>query len=177
MAEHSHPPIRLMEHNPQWAQEFEQARSSILQATEGWIVDIQHVGSTAIAGGVARPIVDLIAGMDDLQGINEAALLVEGLNYARLSSPDWCSEELSAFLQKPRSGDPSHTVLLMRRDSAAWERSLAIREHLQNNLLDWEQLQNLKKDNFATGCTALANYTAAKDEYFAELESRIGGDA
>lgn len=169
----SSPNIRLMSYNPQWQQEFEQTKSSVLQAAQGWVTNVQHIGSTCLPDGIARPIVDVVAGLTDMQGLNEAALLIEGLNYARVESPEWCSDELTALLQKPRTGEATHTVLLVRFEGDAWRRSLAIRQRLMSNLVEWQQLQTVKQDNFAAGCQALHRYNAAKDSFFAELEGRI----
>ncbi len=167
--------VRLMSHNPMWRQDFQQARSMLFHATEGWLVDIEHVGGTSLDDGVAQPVIDMLAGIDDLRGLNHASELIEGLNYARLPSPDWCSDELTALLQKPRSGAVTHTVLVARRHGTTWNRMLAIRDWLQTHLGDWQLLQNVKKDNFADGCQAANRYLAAKTEFFAVLEQQISG--
>ena len=166
--------IRLMAHNPQWKQEFDQSRSTLLQATEGWFTDIQHIGSTAIPGIVAQPVIDMLAGMEDMQGLNEVAELVEGLNYSRQAAPVWCLDELAAWLQKPRSGEQTHSLLIVRRDGPAWQRCLAIREQLNENLVARQQLESLKRDHFQPGCAAEQQYEQAKAEFFAELQARFG---
>jgi GrpB-like predicted nucleotidyltransferase (UPF0157 family) len=145
----------------------------LLWATEGWLHEVQHIGSTSIQNGIARPVIDMIAGMHDLKGLNEACTLIEGLNYARVASPDWCEDELTALLQKPRSGSPTHTVLVVRHGGPSWQRSLAIRDWLATNLIDWQQLQNLKRDQFTGGCDAIERYAAAKALFFAGLEQQI----
>lgn len=164
-----------MSYNPQWRQEFEQTKSSVLQAAQGWITNIQHIGSTALPDGIARPIVDCIAGLEDMQGLNEAASLVEGLNYIRIESPEWCSDELTALLQRPRTGEVTHTILLTRYNGEAWQRAIAIKDRFADNLVEWQSFQSTKQDNFSTGCQALNRYTVAKDNFFAELEGRING--
>lgn len=169
-------PIRLMSFNPQWKQEFEQTKSSLLQATEGWLTQVEHIGSTSIANGIAQPIVDVLAGMDDIRGLNEASTLVEGLNYKRVSSPEWCSDEVVAYLQKPRVGEVTHTVLIVRRDGEAWRRAIAIRKTLAQNLVLWQRLQSLKQDNFTSGCQATQKYDLAKKLFFEELEAEFRGD-
>jgi GrpB-like predicted nucleotidyltransferase (UPF0157 family) len=173
MSEQSKPPIRLMKYNPLWVQEFEQSRSSILQATEGWVVDVQHIGSTFLKDGIAQPIVDLMAGLDDMRGLNEAAMLIEGLNFRRVETPEWCAAELSGLLLKPRFGEVTHTVLLLRRGGACWNRALAIRSRLESHLSDWQMLQNVKLENRALTCDAHSRYAVAKDLFFANLEDEI----
>ena len=142
----------------------------ILWATEGLVADVQHIGSTAVPEGVAQPVIDLLAGLQDLRGLNEAAGLIEGLNYTRVASPEWCEDELTAMLQKPRVGAPTHTVLLVRQAGPAWQRTLAIRNWLSHHPQDWRQFQALKRAHFTAGCDAWERYTTAKDQFFHALE-------
>jgi GrpB-like predicted nucleotidyltransferase (UPF0157 family) len=165
--------FRLMHYNPEWAQEFEQARSMLLWATEGWLSEVQHIGSTAVPDGIAQPVIDMVAGLKDMQGLNDAATLIEGLNYTRVASPDWCAQELTAFLQKPRVGDITHTVLLVRHGGVTWRRTLEIRQLLQQNLVDWQQFQNLKRDHFTSSCDAAKRYSTAKSAFFKQLEQNL----
>jgi GrpB-like predicted nucleotidyltransferase (UPF0157 family) len=166
-------PIRLMEHNKLWKQEFNQARSMLFYATEGWLTDVRHIGGTALPDSIAQPVIDMIASIEDLSALNDAAGLVEGLNYKRIETPDWCAEELVALLQKPRLGEPTHTVLIVRTASSAWNRTLAILNHLNENIVERQTLESLKQENFQPGCAAEREYFQSKCHYFAALEQRI----
>ncbi len=165
-----HAPHRLMAYNRQWPQEFEQSRSMLLWASEGWIQDIQHIGGTALPGSVAQPVIDMLAGMSEIHGLNEAAELIEGLNYTRVPSPDWCADELTAHLQKPRAGLVTHTVLLVRQGGAVWRQGVAVREQLRWNIGDRQRLETIKREHFIDGCHAHVNYAAAKHNFFNALE-------
>jgi GrpB-like predicted nucleotidyltransferase (UPF0157 family) len=165
--------LRLMSYNTLWPQEFEQSRSMILHASDGWLHEVQHIGSTYHQDGVAQPIIDMMAAMRDLQGLNEAATLIEGLNFARVEAPQWCEDEFVAMLQKPRHGPATHTLLITKLNGNAWSRSLAIRRWLSENLCDWQRFQNLKRDCFSSGCGAYDRYAAEKLEFFANLERQI----
>lgn len=166
-------PLRLMSHNDQWIQEFEQSRSMLLQATEGWLRDVRHIGGTSFGEGVSRPVIDMLAGIADMQALNTVTSLVEGLNYARVESPEWCSDELAAFLQKPRSGETTHTVLIVRHEGAAWSRAIRIHQHLDSNLLDRQQLLTVKLDHFTSGCGAAQRYAEAKSSFFQSLDQQL----
>lgn len=165
--------FRLMSHNPQWAQEFQQSRSLILWATEGWVKEVEHIGSTVLAEGLAQPVIDVLAGLPDLRGLNQAAELIEGLNYTRVAAPEWCGEELTAELHKPRVGAPTHTVLLVRIGGTTWRRALAVRDWLAQHPDDWQQFQALKRAHFTAGCDALERYTTAKNQFFNALEQNL----
>lgn len=165
--------LRLMAHDARWRQEFEQSRSVLLQGTEGWLADIEHIGSTALPDVVARPVIDMVAGIRDLQGLNETAMLIEGLNYARLASPEWCEDELVAYLQKPRGTAATHRVYVVKYQGVLWNRCLEIRDHLDNNLNERQALETLKRDLFQPGCAAEREYEVQKAEFFRQLELRI----
>ena len=164
--------IRLMSHNKLWQQEFDQSKSMVLQAAEGWLTDVQHIGSTAVSDLVAKPVIDMIAIMQDFGGLNSAAGLIEGLNYARVPTPAWCQDELVAQLIKPRRGEATHSILIVRHGSSLWDRSLAVRSALEASLAERQRFENLKRDHFKPGCAAEEQYERAKSAYFDELEMR-----
>jgi GrpB-like predicted nucleotidyltransferase (UPF0157 family) len=168
--------IRLMAFNSQWEQEFFQSRSMLLYATDGWLTDVRHIGGTALPQTVSQPVIDILAGMEDMRGLNEAAGLVEGLNYIRTEAPEWCQNELVAMLHKPRAGEPTHTVLIARKSGPAWNQALEILKLLQNDVLERQQFENVKRDHFQPGCSAEQQYKVAKDDYFQELSQRISND-
>lgn len=128
--------IRLMHFDPRWRQEFQQTRSSLLHSCQGWVTQVEHIGSTAIDGLIARPVIDVLAVVDDGQtetdtAMQEAALLIEGLNFARQVPPMWAAETLC--LVKPRRGLETHRVYLTYPNSPFVTCSLAIRERLQSD--------------------------------------------
>lgn len=165
--------IRLMAHNQQWKQEFDQSRSMLMYATEGWLTDVRHIGGTALSDSIAQPIIDMVACIEDMRGLNEAAGLIEGLNYKRIESPEWCADELVAMLQKPRIGPPTHAVLIVRAGGVAWKRSLAILDYLDNDVNERQKFENLKREHFQPGCSAEQRYMESKDDYFASIELEI----
>ena len=58
-------PITLEEHNPDYADWYEAERQRILRAVDRQdVVRINHIGSTAVEGLVAKPIVDILLEMD-----------------------------------------------------------------------------------------------------------------
>jgi GrpB-like predicted nucleotidyltransferase (UPF0157 family) len=60
-------PIRLVPYDPSWPARFEAERSALIEAIGEWIADgFHHVGSTAVPGLEAKPIIDILAGVRDL---------------------------------------------------------------------------------------------------------------
>src|SRR3977135_3689181 len=62
-------PIQLAPPDPSWPARFEQERVLLEEAIGEWISGgIHHVGSTAVPGMEAKPIIDILVGVDSLRG-------------------------------------------------------------------------------------------------------------
>lgn len=51
--------VLLKSHDEKWAEEFEKTKQTLINIHGDNVVDIQHVGSTAIKGIVAKPLLDI----------------------------------------------------------------------------------------------------------------------
>lgn len=171
--------VRLMHYDPRWRQEFEQTRSSILHSCVGWVTAVEHIGSTAISGLIARPTIDVVAAVQDETSIEQAASLIEGLNYGRKPSADWALQAVS--LLKPRyalagPSDPTHHVLLVVEGSSTWNRVIGIRDWLRSNREAAIRFEEAKVARWRRGEGDLVNYQAAKALFFAHLEDQIDAE-
>lgn len=168
-------PVRLMHYDPRWRQEFEQTRSSVLLCCDGWVTMVEHIGSTAISGLIARPTIDVLAIVDSREGLEPAALLIEGLNYRREVSPWWADDAI--MLLKPGhaqavGSEPTHRVFLVVRSSATEERTVGIRNYLRSHPETAVRLEAVKVASWRSGEGDLASYEADKSIFFAHLEDQ-----
>jgi GrpB-like predicted nucleotidyltransferase (UPF0157 family) len=168
--------VRLMHYDPRWRQEFEQTRSSILHSCAGWVTAVEHIGSTAISGLIARPTIDVVAAVANAEGREPAALLIEGLNFRREISPPWASEAI--LLLKPRysSSDqtyPTHCVFLVVEGAPLWHRVIRLRDWLRSSAETAVRFEEAKVARWRSGKGDLASYQADKAVFFAHLEDQI----
>lgn len=169
--------VRLMHHDALWRQEFQQTRSGLLQSCSGWVTRVEHIGSTAIPGLIARPTIDIVAGVNDRRGLSEAALLIEGLSYRRIDSPTWAPDSIA--LQKPRytrpSGpEPTHLVFLTDNGSTSLSRALAVRDYLREHSEQALRFEETKVARWRRGRGNRHQYEADKSIFFAHLIDQLG---
>lgn len=167
------PKIRLMHYDPRWRQEFEQTRSNVLHSCEGWVTAVEHVGSTAISGLIAQPILDLLAGVDEEGSMEPASVSIEGLNFRPVELPGWVGDDFARMLQKPRHGEPTHRILLLRRDGAAWRRAVRLRDWLRDHAELAIRFEEAKVSRWKQGEGDPDSYEADKAIFFAHLEGQI----
>ena len=52
--------IEVVEYNPLWPEEYQKESSEIARALNGQIVAIHHIGSTSVPGLKAKPVIDIL---------------------------------------------------------------------------------------------------------------------
>jgi GrpB-like predicted nucleotidyltransferase (UPF0157 family) len=156
--------IRLMHYDPRWPQEFQQTRSSILQSCDGWVGDVHHVGSTAISGLIARPVVDCVALVTDQAGFDDASMLIEGLNFRVDEQPDWMTS--GRVLVKPRAGTATHQVFLFLADDPLAQRMVRFRDAMRQNPEVAIKFEESKVHHWKHFEGDPAAYKKAKDRFF-----------
>ena len=63
--------VQLVSYNPRWHDEFEAEAQRLRKIIGKQAKDIQHIGSTAIPGIHAKPLIDICVAIDSLEQVNE----------------------------------------------------------------------------------------------------------
>lgn len=58
--------VRLVSHDSAWSKAYEQVKSEIIKETDVGACQIEHVGSTAVKGIIAKPIIDIVVGVESI---------------------------------------------------------------------------------------------------------------
>jgi GrpB-like predicted nucleotidyltransferase (UPF0157 family) len=123
--------------------------------------DIHHVGSTAVPGLAAKPIIDILVGVEDLESSRACfdSLAVLGYLYA-----PYRSEEMHWFC-KPDPRHRTHHLHLVPVGSRRYEEELEFRDRLQANSTIADEYAALKRDLAARFTQDREGYTDAKSEF------------
>jgi GrpB-like predicted nucleotidyltransferase (UPF0157 family) len=74
--------IYLVPYDPTWPRQFEEERARLAHVLRPWLKGaIEHIGSTAIPGLMAKPIIDMMAGVRDLVSSRDARVALASLDY------------------------------------------------------------------------------------------------
>ncbi|HUF27066.1 MAG TPA: GrpB family protein [Gemmatimonadaceae bacterium] len=99
-------PIRLVAYDPDWPRQFEEERVRPAGTLGRWLVGpIEHIGSTAVPDLVAKPIIDIMAGVRDLPSSLDArdALAAARYEFDREAYTDAKGDFVRSILGRARS--------------------------------------------------------------------------
>lgn len=158
-------PIQVVPYDPAWPALFEQERR-LLQASIGeWVTGgIHHVGSTAVPGLDAKPVIDVLAGVESLEASRPCFGALESLGY--LHAP-YLPDEMHWFC-KPHPSRRTHHLHLVPTGSKRFRDELAFRDLLRERPELAERYAALKHrlaDRFERDREA---YTDAKSAFVRE---------
>jgi GrpB-like predicted nucleotidyltransferase (UPF0157 family) len=122
--------LAIVEYDPSWPARFERERAA-LEAAIGEFASggIHHVGSTAVPGLAAKPIVDILVGVDDLESSTDCFDPLARLDY--LYAP-YLAEEMHWFC-KPDPARRTHHLHLAPRDGRRFADEIAFRDRLRSD--------------------------------------------
>ena len=123
-------PVRLVTYDPAWPARFESERA-LLEAAVGdsAVGGIHHVGSTAVPGLDAKPIIDILVGVSDLESSRSCFEPLAELDY--LYAP-YLAEEMHWFC-KPDPQRRTHHLHLVPVESPRFEEEIAFRDLLRSD--------------------------------------------
>ena len=73
--------LELHPYSDEWPRYFAQAKARIDAAIGEYVLDIQHVGSTAVPGLIAKPILDIGIAVADFEEVYRRIAPMEALGY------------------------------------------------------------------------------------------------
>jgi GrpB-like predicted nucleotidyltransferase (UPF0157 family) len=166
------PAVRIVDYDPAWPAQAEAELRTVEQALGGVAVRLEHVGSTAVPGLAAKPIIDLQVSVDALEPRARYAEPLERLGYLFVTDPE--SPDYLLFA-KPPERPRTHHLHVCEAGSRQELRHLAVREFLRAHAGEAELYAALKREVVARHPQDRLAYMERKEEYLNALEARAVG--
>jgi GrpB-like predicted nucleotidyltransferase (UPF0157 family) len=162
--------IEVVDYDFRWPATFEQLKQRLQQALGTLALAIEHVGSTAVAGLAAKPIIDLdvvIAGRAELP---QVVSRLAQLGYEH--EGDLGVTDREAFRQPP--GEVPHHPYVCIESSLALRKHLALRDYLRAHPARALEYGRLKRDIISRGVADRSDYSRAKTAFLLQALKDAG---
>jgi GrpB-like predicted nucleotidyltransferase (UPF0157 family) len=162
--------IHLLPHDPLWAQAFTREAALILKALSTALSAIHHIGSTALPGIHAKPIIDILAVTSDLSLLDNTAPSLEALGYESLG--EFGIPGRRYFRKDNPAGERTHQFHAFQIGSPQIARHLAFRDFLRAHPEDARNYDELKQRLAKLHPNDISAYTDGKDVFIQDIDSR-----
>lgn len=155
---------QLRPYSPRWAELYELEAREIRAVLGNLARDVQHVGSTAIPGIFAKPILDIAVGIDRLDGYRECLTPLALIGYEHAPWAGLRDDEVFG-----KGADRTHLLHIVEFGGDKWRAYVQFRDRLRADIdlaRKYEQLKIAMSDAHPSGRAA---YTASKHNFIREV--------
>ncbi|WJY27230.1 GrpB family protein [Sporosarcina trichiuri] len=161
--------VRLESYTSEWEAEFNSVKREIQACTGLDAHHIEHIGSTAIKGMTAKPIVDIMIGIDALQDVDKPLLTkFTGAGFLRLKV-ERPGEIVLAKFADDICEVKTHFIHLVEYQQDLWHNLLFFRNYLNDNADARQQYLAIKQEYLTTSSSGIKAYTDFKESFVKEI--------
>jgi GrpB-like predicted nucleotidyltransferase (UPF0157 family) len=133
-------PIVIVDYNPAWPLEFERLRDRAAAAVGDIAIAIEDVGSTAVPGLAAKPVIDLVIVVEP-EDVQRAIDRLNAMGYVHQGNLGVEGREAFGVPE----GEPRHHLYISPTDSEELRAQLAFRDRLRVDPALANQYEALKR--------------------------------
>ena len=162
-------PYAIGPYDPDWPSRFRSEAAAIRSALGDQVMRVEHVGSTAVPGLAAKPVIDIQVSVKAMVPRSAHADGLIGLGYRWAIDP-WSVEH--EFFSKEADGKRAFHVHVCPEGSDWERRHIAFRDWLRANPDDAARYERLKRELAERHPRDAYAYADAKTTFISEIESR-----
>ena len=162
--------IQVVAHDPAWQRSFEIEAQRIGRALGDIVVQLHHIGSTAIPDIFAKPIIDILLEVDGIGQLDHRSSTMVELGYIAMG--EFGIPGRRYFHKDDASGNRTHQVHAFKTNSAEIERHLASRDYMIAHPSEAQMYSDLKRRLAREYPNDIEAYMEGKDAYIKEHEAK-----
>lgn len=164
-------PVVIESYNSEWPKVFKSEAFIIQQAIEPYITIIEHIGSTAVPGLAAKPIIDMLIGVKDLADAPHFIPPLQQLGYVYVPKHEVDLPE-RRYLYKQNNGEDTFHLHMVEPNSEFFRRHIAFRDYLRTHPEEVTVYASLKQKLAREFGSDRSGYTDAKTEFIQSIERK-----
>lgn len=157
--------IKLADFTPEWNDEFIRIKKEILKNLNIESDRVEHIGSTAIKGMAAKPILDILIGVDQIEKVDKSiftGLKDVGFLRLRIERP---KEVVLAKFSDETYQEKTHYIHLVEFQKDIWSNLIFFRDYLNSNESERKKYLQIKMEYLRKSSTGISEYTDYKEAF------------
>ncbi|MEH6891470.1 GrpB family protein [Bacillus sp. JJ864] len=159
-------PIVIEEYTPNWTLQFTEEQKIIKNIIGDAAIAIEHIGSTSVEGLSAKPILDMMVGVRNLNDIDAFIEPLKTIGYEHVFHEGFPNRR---FFRKGLWRAGTHHLHIYQYGSGEWNHNLLFRDYLRNHSNVRQQYEQLKKELANKHRFDRVAYTNAKAPFILDI--------
>lgn len=156
--------VKLHGYDPSWPAAYVAEHERLLSLLPGVFVELQHIGSTAVPGLPAKPIVDILAGVESMAVAESVAESICTSGYTTSAEFNEALSDRKWFMRWA-NGHRTHHLHVVVHDGKLWHERLRFRDALRSKPDLAAEYAALKTELAERHTTDREAYTDSKAEF------------
>jgi len=136
-------PIEVVPYDSCWPVLFELEKAALLPAFGEYLCCIEHIGSTAVPGLAAKPVIDILVGVHSIADAPAFIPALQALGYEYIPEHEAVFPE-RRYLHKIVNGKHTHHLHIVEPGSDFFKVQILFRDHLRSHPADAARYAELK---------------------------------
>ena len=136
------------------------------------IVEIEHIGSTAVPGLAAKPVIDIMVGVHSLEQAKTAIPVLESIGYVYWRDDPRPGRMFFVKGMPPYGKERTHHVHIVEVHGEFWKRKL-FRDYLRSHPEEAKRYEVLKRDLATRFLQDRERYTEGKHNYIESVMAKV----
>ncbi|MYL64288.1 GrpB family protein [Bacillus hwajinpoensis] len=158
--------VNLIEYNTDWESQFDYEKKRIIAAIGDKIVGIEHIGSTSIKGLKAKPVIDILVGIKDLNSTSAFVQPLSEVEFEYVPKPELTDRR---FFRKGLWGKGTAHLHICKIHSTEWVEKIMFRDYLRKHPKIAEEYALLKSELATKYNYDRSAYTQQKEPFIKEI--------
>jgi GrpB-like predicted nucleotidyltransferase (UPF0157 family) len=163
-----HSKYSFCEYQQQWPGEYQRAASEIQSVLKDELIEIHHIGSTSVPGLAAKPIIDILPIVSDINRIDQLNPLFENIGFRA-----WGEMGLAGrrYFTKDKNEYRTHNIHLYQQGNPAILRHLAFCAYLREHQPVMQEYAELKQRVYSLHDSDVDAYNNGKNDWIKKVEA------
>jgi GrpB-like predicted nucleotidyltransferase (UPF0157 family) len=162
--------VEVVAHNPTWRDKFEAESKSVGAALGESVVAIHHIGSTSIPNIFAKPVIDVLVEVRDINEAEKRSSAMLSLGYEAMGEYGIAGRRY--FRKDNQEGIRTYQIHVFETGSAQIARHLTFRDYMIAHPKDAQRYSELKRKLADEHTQSMEAYINGKDDFLKETDRK-----
>ncbi len=160
--------VRVTEYNPHWPKMFMSESEKLAEIFGEGLVAIHHIGSTAVPGMAAKPVIDMLPVAADIERVEQHNAAMEELGYRVMGEFGIAGRR---FFSRSGNSFSCHVHIFGQHDRWNIDRHVAVRDYLRAFPAVAREYSELKTELARIHRDNRPAYVSGKEEFVLDLQA------